>query len=182
MIHGSEPLRHADCTIVKVHGDYTRIDQLNTEAELAAYHDDLDVLLDQILDEYGLVTCGWSADWDKALVDAITRAPSRRYPLYWTARGPLGDAADHLVRSRQGIVIDISGADEFFAELAERLEILDRMATPPPTLDIAIGQLKRYLPDPIRRIDLRDLFDREIQKIRAVLADRPPRPPTNPVP
>ncbi|MFG1774609.1 SIR2 family protein [Nocardia salmonicida] len=182
MIAGTEPLCHVECTIIKVHGDYTRIDQLNTEAELASYHDDLDGLLDQVFDEYGLITCGWSADWDKALVEAITRAPSRRYPLYWTARGALGTAADNLVKFRRGIIVEISGADEFFTGLAERLEILDRMANPPPTLDIAIGQLKRYLPDPVRRIDLRDLFDREVQKIRSILTARPQSPPAQPVP
>ncbi|QQM55681.1 SIR2 family protein [Rhodococcus pyridinivorans] len=180
-IAGSEPLCHSACTVIKVHGDFKRVDVLNTEEELEKYHEDLDRLLDQVFDDYGLVTCGWSAEWDTALVSAITRAPSRRYPLYWGTRGALGQRASELVGARKGTTIDIADADSFLNLLVERLEILDRMANPPLTQDMAIGQLKRYIPDPLRRLDLRDLFDDEIERIRSVLHERPLRP-AHPVP
>lgn len=175
-IAGSEPLCHSACTVIKVHGDFKRIDVLNTEEELERYHEDLDGLLDQVFDDYGLVTCGWSAEWDAALVAAITRAPSRRYPLYWAARDALGQKAAELLDARKGTEIGITDADSFLSTLADRLEILDRMANPPLTRDMAIGQLKRYIPDPVRRLDLRDLLDGEIQRIRTVLHSRPLRP------
>ncbi|MBM7460754.1 SIR2 family protein [Rhodococcus coprophilus] len=180
-IAGSEPLVHSACTVIKVHGDFKRINVLNTEEELKAYHEDLDGLLDQVFDDYGLLTCGWSADWDTALVAAITRAPARRYPLYWAARGVLGENASQLLDARKGATIEIQDADSFLRALADQLEILDRMANPPLTRDMAIGQLKRYLPDPLRRLDLRDLLDGEIQRIRTVLHKRP-LSPEHPVP
>lgn len=64
-ISGSEPLCHSACTVIKVHGDYKRIDVLNTAEELEQYHKDLGGLLDRVFDDYGLITCGWSADWDR---------------------------------------------------------------------------------------------------------------------
>ena len=74
---GAQPLAHTACTIIKVHGDYVSTDLKNTPGELATYDPAIDRLLDQILDEYGLVVCGWSADWDEALRNALLRAPSR---------------------------------------------------------------------------------------------------------
>lgn len=56
------------------------------------------------------------------------------------------------------------------------------MANPPLTRDLAIAQLKRYIPDPVRRLDLRDLLDSEIQRVRSRLRERPLSPTKNPVP
>jgi SIR2-like domain len=84
-VEGALPIAHTQCTILKLHGDYLDTRVLNTAAELAAYDDRVDALLDRILDEYGLVICGWSGDWDTALVDAITRCPSHRFTTYWAS-------------------------------------------------------------------------------------------------
>ncbi|MET7831341.1 SIR2 family protein [Micromonospora sediminicola] len=84
-IDGMEPLAHARCTVIKLHGDYARIDQLNTVEELSHYSSPLKALLDRVLDEYGLIINGWSGDWDHALVAAIEGTRSRRYPLYWSS-------------------------------------------------------------------------------------------------
>ncbi|XVA03370.1 SIR2 family protein [Prescottella equi] len=172
-VEGVDALRHSPCTVIKVHGDYKRIDMLNTKDELATYRDEINKLLDAVFDEYGLVICGWSGDWDHALNEAVNRAPARRYPLYWSARGRLGGNATRLVQQRRGTVVPISDADSFFVELADRLDILDRMANPPLTRDLALGQLKRYLPDPGRYLDLRDLFEGEVRRARTLLNDRP---------
>ena len=176
MIAGCEPLRHSACSVIKVHGDYKRIDLLNTEAELDRYHNDLDQLLDVVFDEYGIIVSGWSADWDTALVAAIRRTKSRRYPLYWSAVGPLGDNARTIVGARRGTLIANAPADEFFPDLSNRLSLLDRLATPPLTRDLAIARLKRCLPDPVRRIDLRDLVDNEVSRVRRYLDTRESRP------
>ena len=69
-ITGMQPLTHARCTVIKLHGDYTRIDQLNTVEELSSYPPALVELLHRVLDEYGLVINGWSGDWDHALAQA----------------------------------------------------------------------------------------------------------------
>jgi hypothetical protein len=84
---GATPLAHSRCSIIKVHGDYLSPDLKNTVAELSTYDPSIDRLLDEVLDQYGLVVCGWSGVWDPALRNAILRAPGRRYATYWAHRG-----------------------------------------------------------------------------------------------
>lgn len=43
----------------------------NTASELSQYDERITKLLDQIFDEYGLIICGWSAQWDHALRTAM---------------------------------------------------------------------------------------------------------------
>src|SRR5439155_12342944 len=62
-IAGAIPLPHAGITIIKLHGDYLDTRIKNTAKELARYNPKLSALLDRILDEYGLIICGWSAGW-----------------------------------------------------------------------------------------------------------------------
>lgn len=57
-ITGSLPLMHQRCCVVKLHGDYHDTRIKNTPAELATYDDGLNVLLDRVFDEFGLIVCG----------------------------------------------------------------------------------------------------------------------------
>lgn len=172
-IAGMEPLPHAGCTVVKLHGDYAQLDQLNTVEELSAYAPEMGELLARILDEYGLVINGWSADWDHALVEAIQGARSRRYPLYWTSRSAPGAAASELVARHRAVTIERASADEFFPDIVSRLEALDSLRAPQLTQAMAIAQLKRWLPDPLQHIRVHDLFMDEVDRIAAVLRERP---------
>ena len=90
---GSVPLTHVQCRIFKIHGDYLDPRILNTPEELSNYPKEFNAHLDRILDEFGLIVCGWSADWDIALRNAIERAPNRRLlptgPLEANPRSPL---------------------------------------------------------------------------------------------
>ncbi|MFV2103172.1 SIR2 family protein [Micromonospora sp. LOL_024] len=176
-IDGMEPLAHARCTVIKLHGDYARIDQLNTVEELSHYPSPLKALLDRVLDEYGLIINGWSGDWDHALVAAIEGTRSRRYPLYWSSFAALGTAAQRLVAQHRAHVIGGVSADQFFPDLLSRLQALDTLADPPLTKTLAIARLKRVLPDPIKHIELRDLLDAEVQRLRTYLAGRPQMAP-----
>lgn len=154
---GLTPLPHAPVTVIKLHGDYADLDMRNTLEELSSYPPEWDALLDRVLDEYGLVISGWSAEWDKALVGAIERIRSRRYPLYWDSRSSNGPTATGLLAQHGGTVVPAASADALFAGLVERIDALERLAEPPLSTAMAVTRLKRYLPDPIRRIDLYDL-------------------------
>ncbi len=101
-VRGMTPLAHAKATVVKLHGDYADLGLRNTAEELSAYPDDWNKLLDQVFNEFGLIVAGWSADWDTALVAALERSPSRRYPLYWDSRSGKGDTARRLLTLRSG--------------------------------------------------------------------------------
>jgi hypothetical protein len=94
-IPGMTPLAHAPATVIKLHGDYADLLMRNTVDELDSYPAEWDALLDRVLEEYGLIVSGWSADWDKALVAAHRRVRSRRrrYPLFWDSRSSKGEAA-----------------------------------------------------------------------------------------
>lgn len=128
-IKGMTPLTQAGVTVVKLHGDYASSPLRNTPKELGTYPPILNRLLDQVFDEFGLVVLGWSAEYDKALVSALLRARSRRYPMYWCVyKGDLGEAARRVVDHRRATRIEIGGAEEFFPDLHERLLRLDRIS------------------------------------------------------
>lgn len=161
-LDGSEPLVHSSCFLLKLHGDYKDARILNTDSELTAYPERVDDLLDRIFDEYGLIVSGWSGDWDHALRGAILRAPSRRYPMFWTYRGELSDSANELVRFRDARVIKINDADSFFGEFQQRVSTLSKTHRQDPlSLDLLVNSTKQYLSREANRIDLDDLFSNQ---------------------
>ena len=165
-VRGALPLIHTSCYVVKLHGDYLDSRILNTEAELDAYDEEFDRLLDRILDEFGLVVCGWSAAWDGALRKALFRAPSRRFTTYWTARAELGDEARRLVEHRGAELISISDADEFFHTIQQHVESLREFARPHPlSTEAAVASLKRYLVEQRHRVRLADLVDGVVERV-----------------
>lgn len=151
------PLAHTRITVIKLHGDYKQIDTLNTSEELSVYPEEWQTLLRQVFGDYGLVIAGWSAEWDVALVDALKSHSKRKYPLFWDSRSSNSDKAQQLVTNLEGQIIQSEDADSMFNELLESVDALERIAEPPLSTDIAIARLKKYLPDPARRIDLHDI-------------------------
>lgn len=125
------------------------------------------------LQQTRLVVSGWSADWDVALVGALEQSTSRRYPLYWDQRSSRGETAKRLLAGRGGIVLPASSADDLFGELVESVEALDRLSAPPLTTAMAVARLKRYLPDPVRRIDLHDLVMSVVDGVVDSIAAQP---------
>lgn len=163
---GMLPLAHAPCTLVKLHGDYLDTRILNTSAELERYPPQIDRLLDQILDEYGLIVCGWSADWDTALRAAIERCPNRRFTTFWVTRGEPGETAARLIELRQAEVVRAVSADRFFGKLAEDVTSLESLARPHPlSARAAQAAVKRYVVEPRDRIRLHDLATDEAGRI-----------------
>jgi len=169
-VKGALPLTHSPCTVVKVHGDYLDARLRNTRNELEKYDEALDKLLDEILDNYGLVVCGWSGDWDTALRNAITRAPNRRFGMYWAARGGLSENAKTLVARRGATVMKIEGADHFFKGLRDSVEALDQFSQQDPRSPaVAVARVKRYLSNDQYRIALHDfIFDQTEQVYEAL--------------
>ena len=156
---GAEPLTHSQCFLLKLHGDYKDARIRNTDAELTGYPAEFDLLLDRILDEHGLITCGWSGEWDHALRAAITRYPSRRYSMFWAARGEPGEGAKELITHRDGRVVPISDADSFFTQVRDRVETLKQThRREPRSIDLLVASTKRFLSLPEYRIQLDDLF------------------------
>jgi SIR2-like domain len=165
-IEGASPLAHSDCTLVKLHGDYMDLRTKNTPAELAEYDKRLDRLLGRVLDEYGLVICGWSGDWDEALRKAVERRKNRRFTTWWATLGEPSERGKGLIGHCQAQVVPIRGADEFFEDLSERVVALDECErSHPVSAKIAVALTKKYLAEPKHRIQLHDLLMGEIEKI-----------------
>ena len=163
---GAPPIAHSVCTVVKVHGDYLDTRIRNSVDELQTYEDQMNAVLDQILDQYGLVVCGWSAEHDTALRSAIERCRSRRYTMYWCSRSAPVSVAQGLIDRQGARMVDIEDADSFFVGLEESVTGVHRTDQRHPQEARAIVEsLKRYLPDATSRIRLREL-------VRDVVEDR----------
>ena len=155
---GAAPLAHSRCTVIKAHGDYLDARIRNSEGELASYEPPVDALLDQVLDEYGLIVCGWSGEYDTALRAAIERCASRRYSTYWCVRGEKNSVTEGLVAHRAAQEVPIDDADSFFTELLERVTTIHESGQRHPLdTQVAVETLKRYLPEERYRIRMREL-------------------------
>jgi SIR2-like domain len=181
-IAGATPLVHAKCTVIKVHGDYLDARIKNTDAELADYSSAMNGLLDQVFDNFGLLAVGWSGEWDTALRSAILRAPSRRYPFYWAARGSVGGLAQDLLDQRGGRSFKISDSDSFFVKLEETLEALKQTSRPhPQSVEMAIALAKRYCRHDKFALEWAEFLFGEVEKIKRYVngPDYPSVEPTN---
>lgn len=166
-LRGAQPLTHSSCFILKLHGDYMDARILNTSEELTAYPPEYDALLDRILDEYGLIVCGWSGEWDHALRTAILRAPTRRYSMFWAARGAHGAGAAEIIAQRASVVVPITGADAFFTSLRESVGTLERTRRRNPrSIELLVASTKRYLARLEDRILLDELVASEVETLK----------------
>ena len=171
-VQGALPLIHTQCCVFKVHGDYLDTRIKNTPDELDQYPPEFDQLLDRIFDEFGLIVCGWSAEWDGALRAALIRSPSRRFTTYWAVRGEPSDRAQQLINHRGAQVIPIEDADAFFQTVQQQVESIEEFSRPHPlSTEAAVASLKRYIPDPQHRIRLSDLIDDIVERVVEVTSN-----------
>lgn len=165
-IHGATPIAHSSCTLIKLHGDYLDTRIKNTQEELSLYDKRLNSLLDRIFDEFGLIICGWSGEWDTALCKAMERCQSRRYTTFWTVKDSLGEKAKGLANEKRAEIIKIHSADAFFDELAEKLLAISEFEQPHPlSAKIAMVTFKRYLEEEKYKIRLHDLVMQETKNL-----------------
>ena len=165
-VEGALPPSQAECMILKIHGDYLSSSIRNTEAELESYPPPFNKLLDRIIDDFGLIVCGWSGDWDPALRAALERAETRRFATYWAAKGEPSNVAKALIRHRDAHIIEIDDADSFFQSLHDRVAALADFTPPhPESTEVAVASMKRYLSEHRYRIQLRELVDHCIDDV-----------------
>ncbi|MDA2927572.1 SIR2 family protein [Acidobacteria bacterium AH-259-G07] len=162
-IAGMPPLPHVDCLVVKVNGDYLDTRIKNTPDELIKYDDATNALLDRIFEEYGLIVCGWSGEWDLALVDAIRRSTRFRFSTFWMNRGSLSQEAKELIKQRKAIRLKIESADAAFVELETKIAALENQRLKDPVSPrLAVATIKKYLSEDKYRIQLEDLVMSEL--------------------
>lgn len=165
-LNGAMPYVHSRCYLVKLHGDYLDTRIKNTKEELENYSESINRLLDRILDEFGLIICGWSGEWDVALRNAILRSPNRRFPTYWLAKGELTEQAKIITQHRHAEVISIESADKFFESLLDSIKSLRQLNRPHPiSTAVAVETVKRYIVEKSYRIKLHDLIREETEHV-----------------
>lgn len=163
-IKGATPLVHSDLTVVKINGDYLDCRFRNTEDELDSYSAEMSEYLRRIFDDFGLIACGWSAQWDRGLVNIIRSSDNFRYASYFSYVGELPKGLRDIAQYRKGNTVPIEDADSFFSELYERVDALARCDSDHPlTKDIAVARIKKYIADPNLLIQYTDLFEQEAQ-------------------
>lgn len=163
---GAVPYVHSRCVVVKLHGDYRDPRIKNTPEELANYSQEQNNFLDRVFDEFGLIVCGWSSQWDTGLRNAILRTPTRRFTTFWLAKGELIDEAKSIIKHRRAEVIPTEGADQLFSELVENVESLQEFERSHPlSTKVAVATVKRYLAEPKHRIRLHDLVYKEAENV-----------------
>jgi hypothetical protein len=180
---GAPPFQHVDAVVFKLHGDYLDPDSmLVTEDELVAYDPAVAGRLSRVVEDHGLVVCGWSGDWDPALRDALASATARRYPLYFATVGAPSTAAAAVVTARSGIEVPITDADTFFTDLEHRVTAIERLGEPHPLdTQALVAAVKSAAGRPDRRVDLEDLVLGAANRLYDSVATTSPSPPPQPL-
>ena len=162
----AEPLAHMRCCVIKLHGDYLDPDTLNTEEELKNYDDEKRLFLERAIADYGLVVCGWSADWDEALRVAMASNVSQHYSTYWHVFREASKFSEDCISSRSARKIEWGTADELFSRLRDHVLALEEYAQQPhENVGLATATFKRLLAEDRYRIRLHDYTKDLVQEV-----------------
>ena len=169
-MQGTPPTIHSKCILFKIHGDYLDSRIRNTVEELENYPAEYNKYLDRVFDEYGLIACGWSSDYDTALRNALYRKKNRRYSVYWAVKDELSQAGKDLSTFLHSEKIIIDNADQLFSKIAENVESINNFNIPHPlTSKVAVESVKRFL-SKNKYIECHDLVRDEIERVQELIS------------
>jgi hypothetical protein len=115
------PREHADCYVLKPHGDYLQQTIRNTPAEIERLPEAVDATLREVFNRYGVLVLGYAGS-DPGIGRAL-RDRRSRYGLYWLSRGSLGADAAAIVEATGGRVIERPDSAALLRDLRARLEV-----------------------------------------------------------
>ncbi len=165
-IDGALPLAHNPVVILKINGDYLDSRFLNTKVELSEYPEKLKSYLLQIINDFGLISCGWSGKWDTGLSSVIKQSENFRFGNFWTYTGNCESELSELALHRRGKTLQIQNADLFFSELVERIDALSNINDNHPlNAELAVTRLKKYIVKDDGRILVHDLLYNETEAV-----------------
>ena len=167
------PIMHSKVpTIVKINGDYLDCEFRNTAEELKDYPDEMRTLLSRIFEDFGLITCGWSAEWDKGLIQLIEGAARPRYNSFFAYVGEANKSLSTLSNQRAGELLCIENADQLFTELCEQVLALEKHnVSRNMTHEMMIARVKKYLSSEQYDIEFADLVKKAETKAYGIIAD-----------
>lgn len=161
------PIIHFPLTVVKVNGDYKETSVRNTVEELTNYPERWNVFLKRIFKDFGLISCGWSAKWDIALIKDIKESTGHQYSYNFTFVGEdESNRFNTLAKECEGVGFKIDNADNFFKELADKVNALEIIKSKDMEIDrqIAITRVKEYIMKDEDLIRYTDLFEDETKR------------------
>jgi len=161
-ISQATPIVHSKIpTIIKINGDYIDCKFRNTTEELDEYPPEMQSYLHRIFEDFGLITCGWSGEWDKGLVDIINGAPQSRYNSFFAYVGKANNSLIDLSSRRLGELMPIEDADNLFTELYEQVLALEKYdANANMTREMMMARVKRYLSSEQYNIEFADIIEK----------------------
>lgn len=155
-----KPREHSNCRILKLNGDYKKLNIRNTETELEKYSDSISKELEEIFDRYGLIVVGYSGS-DKAVIEHLENRISN-YSIYWLARDKINTKIKELIKSKDGKIICRDSTDIFFKELERKINLFSTYPT---------GDTPEFLATTVKNL-LREKDQIEINELsKAVVRD-----------
>jgi len=156
------PITHSKIpTIIKINGDYIDCQFRNTTEELDEYPEQMELYLSRIFEDFGLVTCGWSGDWDKGLIKIINSTKRPRYNSFFASVGETSDSIKLLSQNRLGEVMPIESADNLFSELYEQVMALEKYdVNTNLSHEMMMARSKKYLSSKQYDIEFADLIEK----------------------
>lgn len=171
------PREHAQCFVLKPHGDYLRQTIRNTPEELRELEPEMTAELAGVFNRYGIVVVGY-AGADEAIAQGL-RSRQSRYGLWWVSRGVPVQPAAELIEATSGRVIVRESAAEFLEDLERRLAVFEEHPsglTPPTVHDATLALIRSHddvgLEEDLRRE--RNWFELEISSVTAELRSAHP--------
>lgn len=161
------PREHSPCRILKLHGDYQRLNLRNIERELERLDEPLATEFQEILDRYGLIVIGYSGT-DKDFRYHL-EARRSRYGLYWVAKGGVSEWVTRLIQQQDGRVVESDSADDFLSELAAKIGVFQTVPRG-ETPEMVIRQTEEHLRTG-DLVGLRRDIDRYTVSMRGMLYD-----------
>ena len=161
-ISQATPIVHSKMpTIIKINGDYIDCQFRNTTEELDEYPEQMKLYLNRIFEEYGLITCGWSGEWDKGLIEIINGTTHSRYNSFFAYVGEAKNSIMSLSRNRLGELMPIESADNLFSELYEQIMALEKYdANANMNHEMMMARVKKYLSSKQYDIEFADIIEK----------------------
>lgn len=178
---GVPPLTLIRCLVIKAHGDYLDTRIRNTPDEVASLDPEISAYLGRIVQEYGLLIAGWSADYDAGLRGVFCASAAGRYAAHWTSRSDLSGEAAQLAADLRANIIRIRDADSFFAALVEAVKSVQSLLRHGPLgEEVAVATAKRLMGSSEGTIPLSDLLMTSVERARTTAQDSRPTVVTSP--
>lgn len=164
--------------IIKLHGDFLYDNIKNTLRELESLEQNMRDKFKQYAREFGIIFVGYSG-CDRSIMDVLDAllADEGNFPhgVYWCTRNIMSPTAkiDRLTRYSRFHTVQITGFDEFMAELHDALNgdyhpIIDN---PHSVSALRMGRLLSALPDTSSFLELHRILERDIIALGKAVRD-----------